>query len=203
MQTERPPTQRALVDLPLHLSDTRLWIEHAFPFVDRHWKVPFFLLDAVGMWPSVLREDLDLRAGGLFSHASSEALQPLGSVPLEELAQLVHFDPWWVLRSKFPRLSPTMTPYLGGYEGPDPAWVDAFKATNISVRFTFQGRPYGVTDLIFEPGMRRLVALEARTSLGRLRNFRYLDVDLTALRRDAPGGGPGFGAPKIGPAKGL
>lgn len=187
MIAERQATQRALVDLPLQLSDHRMWIEHAFPFVDPRWGVAFYLLDPSQAWPVVLRGDLERRQGGLFSRSSSAALLPLGAVPLGELATLVHFDPWWVLLHAFPSL-PRGTAELLGMQmpGPDPLWLEAYRATNIAVRFTLGGRRYGVTDLVFDQGMKRLVALEARTTLGRVQPFRYGEIDLTFLRRTAP-----------------
>lgn len=185
MPTERPPTQRGLVDLPLQLTDRKLWIEHAFPFVDRHWKVVFFLLDPSGALPCIVRETLEPQPGGLFSHASSASLLPLGAVPLAELAELVHFDPWWVLRKSHLDASAEAV-FPDGYRSPDPTWLEAYKATNIAVRFRFGGRRYGVTDLVFESGLGRLASMEARTSLGRIQVFRYGDIDLGLLRRPPP-----------------
>lgn len=184
MADERPPTQKSLTDLPLELTDRRLWVDHVFPFVDRHWRVAFFLLDAGGAGPWVFRETIEPRAPGLRSHASSAALLPLGVVPLEELAGLVHFDPWWVLRRP-----PGWAAPPSGFGSPDALWLEAYKATNIAVRFTLDARRYSVSDLVFEPGLRQLASVEARASLGRIRILRYGDLDLTRLRLPAPSPG--------------
>jgi hypothetical protein len=185
MLAEGATTQLRLVDLPLHLPDQRLHVDHAFPFVDRHWRIAFHLLDLYLAGPRVLRDPLEFRPGGLFCRSDSRALLFLGAVPREELAGLVHFDPWWVFRNPTFAVPSPYAPFAGAGL-PDPGWIEAVKATNIAVRFAHEGRRYAVHDLEFDPGLRRMDALVARGPLGRRVAFHYGEIDLMELRRPAP-----------------
>ncbi len=94
MQAERPVRQRGLTEFNLAFVDGHVWVEYAFPFVDRAWRVAFILLDLSRSGPMILRDGISSRPAGFVTSASVDSLRPLRSVSLEELAVSIHFDPW-------------------------------------------------------------------------------------------------------------
>jgi hypothetical protein len=122
MLAEGATSQLRLLDLPLCFSDQTIYVNHAFPFVDRHWSIAFHLLGLFMAGPRVLRDPLEFRPGGLFCRSDRRALL-LGTVPREELARLVHFDLWWVFRNPAFGVPSTYAPVpQAGL--PDPGWIE-------------------------------------------------------------------------------
>ena len=159
--------QRAIVGRRLDLADSELLTKYTLPFVDASWKVPFVVLDLVGSPPRIFAEPINWDGSRLHSTGSKADLRRIESVPLEDLAHLVHYDPWWVFR----RVS-----------GIGRAWIEAVFATNIATPFRYGGRTHKVRDLIFSAELDRLEEIEARVGLFRSVTFHPGDVELLSLR---------------------
>lgn len=180
-----PTNQLRLVDLRIHFQDRSWPLSHAFPFADARWRVAFVLLEIYGLGLRIQWESLEARPDGLHTRSSTKELQLLGSIPRGDLAGLVHFDPWWVFKSPV-FLMAQGTAGAPGVLAPDPAWIEAVKASNIAVRFEHEGHRYTVEDLVFDPGLRRIEEVRTRDRWSRPRTFRYGEIELLRLRRPAP-----------------
>ncbi len=152
MRPEGGARQRGLVDRRIVFSDAERDVSYVFPFVDRRWRVPFVVVALSAGAPLVL---------------DGPYLRRIESIPLEDLGQLVHYDPWWVFRR---------------VTGVARAWIEAVFATNIAAPFRRGGRTHKVRDLIFSAELDRLEEIEARAGLFRAVSFHPGDVELLTLR---------------------
>src|SRR2546430_7379219 len=139
--------QRAIVGRRLDLADSELLTKYTLPFVDASWKVPFVVLDLVGSPPRIFAEPIHWDGSRLHSTGSKADLRRIESVPPEDLAHLVHYDPWWVFR---------------GVSGVDRTWIEAAFTTNIARPFMHAGERLKIHDLRFADGMERLEAILAK-----------------------------------------
>lgn len=167
MKAEVLHTQRHLVGIRLHLADAELVAKYVFPFVDESWAVAFTAVDAMTQGPRVLRGNLELRSGALYSNASMSHLEKITSVPLERFREVVHFDPWWAFR---------------GIGGVPHEWIDAVIASNLAGTFNHEGTTYKVHDLEFDPSLTRLEALVAKDPFFKTVSFARGDLNLLLLR---------------------
>ncbi len=159
--------QRGLVDRRIVFADSERAVRHVFPFVDRRWRVPFVVVDLSMGAPLVLDSPFRLDQFRFRTALSTSDLRRIESVSLEDLEQLVHYDPWWVFR----RVS-----------GVDRAWIEAVIATNIAAPFRHGGRTHKIRDLVFSAELDRLEEIEARAGLFRAVTFRPGDVELLTLQ---------------------
>lgn len=167
MQTDARSRQRGLVDRRIVFVDGEWPASYVFPFVDRRWRVPFLVLDFSMGPPRVLDGPFRVDQFRFRTALRSSDLRRIESVPLDDLAKLVHYDPWWVFRRA---------------SGVDRAWIEAVFATNIATPFQHQGRTHKVRDLVFSAPLDRLEEIEARSGLFRTVRFRPGDIELLALR---------------------
>jgi len=159
--------QRRLVNLRLHTADVQERVNHAFPFVDRDWKVPFLVLNVAVQGPRLFKGPLEVRADGLHTKGSVTGLRPMDELPIEALADVVHFDPWWVFRVE-PRV--------------DKERAKAIVFTNISGSFDHSGVRYALHDLEFDGNLQELVAVHGKDHFFKPAIFRKGEVDLLGLR---------------------
>src|SRR2546422_5571508 len=143
MQADAGVRQRGLLDRRIAFADTERAANYVFPFIDRRWRVPFIVVDLSMGPPCVLGGPV---RGGQYRFRTplgTSDLRRIESVPLDELAKLVHYDPWWMFR----RVS-----------GVDQAWIEAVFATNIATPFRHGGITHRVRDLVFSANLDRLEA---------------------------------------------
>ena len=159
--------QRAIVGRRLDLADSELLTKYTLPFVDASWKVPFVVLDLVGSPPRIFAEPIHWDGSRLHSTGSKADLRRIESVPLEDLAHLVHYDPWWVFR---------------GVSGVDRTWIEAAFTTNIARPFMHAGKRLKIHDLRFADGMDRLESILAKDDVFRPVELHRGDVDLLSFR---------------------
>jgi len=167
MRPEGGARQRGLVDRRIVFSDGERDASYLFPFVDRRWRVPFVVVALSVGAPLVLDGPLRLDQFRFRTALRSNDLRRIESIPLEDLEQLVHYDPWWVFRR---------------VTGVDRRWTEAVFATNIVAPFLHRGRTHKVRDLIFSAELDRLEEIEARAGLFRAATFHPGDVELLTLR---------------------
>ena len=168
MPPEAGIRQRAIVGRRLALADSELVTKYTLPFVDSTWMVPFVVLDLLGSPPKILSGPLHADDTRLRTLEPRAALRPIESVPIPDIAMLVHYDPWWAFR---------------GVSGVDRTWIQAIFATNIAHPFLHEGKKLKIHDLRFVDGMDRLEALIAKDEVFRTIEFRPGDLDLLELRR--------------------
>jgi len=142
-------------------------VSYLFPFVDRRWRVPFVVVDLSIGAPLVLDGPFRVDQFRFRTALRTNDLRRIESIPLEELKQLVHYDPWWVFR----RVS-----------GVDRGWIEAVFATNIAAPFRHRGRTHKIRDLVFSTELDRLEEIEARAGVFQAVTFRPGDVELLSLR---------------------
>ncbi len=164
---ESGPSQRRLVNLRLHTADREERVNHAFPFVDRDWNVPFIVLNVAVEGPRFMKGPLDVRPDGLHTKESITALRRLDELSAESFAGLVHFDPWWVFRVE-PRVDRERT--------------KAIIATNVAGSFDRGGVRHALHDLEFEGRLQALVAVHAKGPMFQPAVFRKGEIDLLGLR---------------------
>jgi hypothetical protein len=179
MNPEPSLGQREIVGLRMAFEDVELDTKYTLPFVDASWHVPFVVLDLLGHPPRILEAEVHADGRRLQTPASTRALRPIESVPREDFADLVHFDPWWAFR---------------GVSGVERPWIESIFRTNVARPFHHEGRTYKIHDLKFAPGMRKLDALIAKDEVFHPREFLPGDIDLLGLRAK-PAGGPAREAP--------
>ena len=167
MRPEGAVRQRGLVDRRIVFSDAERDVRYLFPFVDRRWRVPFVIVDLGVGAPLVLDGPFRVDQFRFRTALRSNDLRRIESIPLEDLEQLVHYDPWWVFRQ---------------VSGVGRAWIEAVFATNIAAPFRHGGRTHKVRDLIFSAELDRLEEIEARAGLFRAVTFHPGDVELLSLR---------------------
>jgi len=167
MRPEGGVRQRGLVDRRIVFLDEELAASYVFPFVDRRWRVPFVVLALSAGAPLVLDGPLRVDQFRFRTALRTNDLRRIESIPLEDLEQLVHYDPWWMFR----RVS-----------GIGRASIEAVFATNIATPFRYGGRTHKVRDLIFSAELDRLEEIEARVGLFRSVTFHPGDVELLSLR---------------------
>jgi hypothetical protein len=159
--------QRGLVDRRIVFADSERTAGYVFPFIDRRWRVPFLVVDLAIGPPMVLDGPFRVDQFRFRTALRIRDLRRIESVSLEDLEQLVHYDPWWVFRRA---------------SGVSRAWVDAVLATNIAAPFRHGGRKHTVRDLLFSTELDRLEGIEVRSGLFRAVTFRPGDIDLRTLR---------------------
>lgn len=167
MTPERTISQRGIVGKRIAFADSEVVTKYIFPFVDSTWEVPFVVVDGLGMPPRILADRIHFDGRGIFTSARIRTLRPIESIPTEDFAALVHFDPWWAFR---------------GVSGVSRAWQSAIVATNIAHPFHDSRKAFKIHDLRFSDGMDRLEALVAKDDLFHVREFRSGELDLRALR---------------------
>jgi len=167
MRPEGGVRQRGLVDRRVVFSDAERAVSYVFPFVDRRWRVPFVIVNLSTDAPLVLDGPFRIDQFRFRTALRSNDLRRIESIPLEDLEQLVHYDPWWVFRQ---------------VSGVGRAWIEAVFATNIAAPFRHGGRTHKVRDLIFSAELDRLEEIEARAGLFRAVTFHPGDVELLSLR---------------------
>ena len=167
MRPEGRVRQRGLVDRRFVFSDAERDVRYVFPFVDRRWRVPFVVVDLSVGAPLVLDGPFRVDQFRFRTTLRSNDLRRVESIPIEELGQLVHYDPWWVFRR---------------VTGVNRRWIEAVFATNIAAPFRLGGRTHKVRDLIFSADLDRLEEIEARAGLFRAVTFHPGDVELLSLR---------------------
>ena len=167
MRPEGGVRQRGLVDRRIVFSDAERDVSYVFPFVDRRWRVPFVIVDLGVGAPLVLDGPFRVDQFRFRTALRSNDLRRIESIPIEELGQFVHYDPWWVFRR---------------VTGVDRRWIEAVFATNIAVPFRHGGRMHKVRDLIFSTELDRLEEIEAKAGLFRAVTFHPGDVELLNLR---------------------
>ncbi len=160
--------QRSIVGRRIALEDAEIITKYTFPFVDAAWRVAFIVADRIGGPPQTL--DAAIRIEGDHLHASVHVadLRAVESIPLDRIADLVHFDPWWAFR---------------GVSGVDRQWIEAIFSTNIARTFVREKRTWKVHDLRFSDDLRTLEALIAKDESFRTAEFRANEIDLRSLRR--------------------
>jgi len=167
MRPEGGARQRGLVDRRIVFSDAERDVSYVFPFVDRRWRVPFVVVALSAGAPLVLDGPFRVDQFRFRTALRANDLRRIESIPLEDLGQLVHYDPWWVFRR---------------VTGVARAWIEAVFATNIAAPFRRGGRTHKVRDLIFSAELDRLEEIEARAGLFRAVTFHPGDVELLTLR---------------------
>jgi len=167
MRPEGRVRQRGLLDRRFVFSDAERDVSYVFPFVDRRWRVPFVIMDLSVGAPLVLDGPFRVDQFRFRTALRSNDLRRVESIPIEELGQLVHYDPWWVFRR---------------VTGVNRRWIEAVFATNIAAPFRQGGRMHKVRDLIFSAELDRLEEIEARAGLFRAVTFHPGDVELLSLR---------------------
>jgi len=167
MRPEGGARQRGLVDRRIVFSDAERDVSYVFPFVDRRWRVPFVVVALSVGAPLVLDGPFRVDQFRFRTALRANDLRRIESIPLEDLEQLVHYDPWWVFR----RVS-----------GVARAWIEAVFATNIAAPFLHRGRTHKVRDLIFSAELDRLEEIEARAGLFQRVTFHPGDIELLTLR---------------------
>ena len=167
MRPEGGVRQRGLVDRRIVFSDAERAVSYVFPFVDRRWRVPFVIVNLSTDAPLVLDGPFRIDQFRFRTALRSNDLRRIESIPLEDLEQLVHYDPWWVFRR---------------VTGVDRRWIEAVFATNIAAPFRQGGRTHKVRDLIFSAELDRLEEIEARAGLFRAVTFHPGDLELLSLR---------------------
>src|SRR2546428_12939600 len=125
MRPEGGARQRGLVDRRIVFSDTERAVSYVFPFVDRRWRVPFAVVALSVGAPLVLDGPFRVDQFRFRTALGSNDLRRIESIPLEDLEQLVHYDPWWV----FHRVS-----------GAARAWIEPLSATNMPAPSLLRGR---------------------------------------------------------------
>ena len=171
MRPDGTVRQRGLVDRRIVFADSERAANYVFPFVDRKWRVPFVVAD-LGLGPPwVLDGPFRLDRFRFRTALRSNDLRRIESVPLADLAGLIHYDPWWVFR----RVSEV-----------EPSWKAAVFTTNVAAPFRHGGRTYRTLDLVFSAQLDRLETVEARAGLFRTVTFGPGDIELSAMR---PGSG--------------
>lgn len=163
--------QRDLVGRRLLLADGNIETKYTLPFVDRMWRVPFVVFDRLGAPPRILRAKVRSEGRSLHTSATVRDLHPIETIPISDLASLVHFDPWWAFR---------------GISGVDRSYITAIFPTNIARPFQREGRTFKIHDLWFVDGMEKLEAIIAKDEGFRERTFGPKDLDLFDLRRSPP-----------------
>src|SRR2546425_736907 len=146
MRPEGGVRQRGLVDRRIVFSDEELAVSYVFPFVDRRWRVPFVVVALSMGAPLVLDGPFRVDQFRFRTALRTNDLRRIESIPLEDLEQLVHYDPWWVFR----RVS-----------GVGRTWIEAVFATNIAAPFRHGGRTHKVRDLFFSAELDRLEEIES------------------------------------------
>jgi len=168
MRPEGGVRQRGLVDRRFVFSDAERDVRYVFPFVDRRWRVPFVIVDLSAGAPLVLDGPFRVDQFRFRTALRSNELRRIESIPIEELGQLVHYDPWWVFRR---------------VTGVDRRWIEAVFATNIAAPFVHGGRTHKIRDLIFSAELDRLEEIEAKAGMFRQVSFHPGDmIDLLAMR---------------------
>jgi hypothetical protein len=159
--------QRGLIDRRIVFADTERAADYMFPFVDRRWRVPFVVLDLRMGPPYVLDGPLRVDRFRFRTPFRLSDLRRIESVSIEELANLVHYDPWWVFR----RVS-----------GVDQARLEALFATNVVPPFQHGGLTYRVRDFVFSGELDRLQEVQAKRGPFHPKSFRPGDIELLTLR---------------------
>lgn len=159
--------QRHLVNLRFHTADVQERVNHAFPFVDRDWNVPFVVLNVAVQGPRMFKGPLEVKADGLHTKESVTNLRPMEELAVEALKDLVHFDPWWVFRVE-PRVDKERT--------------KAIISTNITGTFERAGVKYALHDLEFDGTLQTLVAMQAKDRIFKPATFRKGEINLLDLR---------------------
>jgi hypothetical protein len=159
--------QRGLLDRRIAFADAERAASYVFPFVDRRWRVPFVVLDLTDGPRMVLDGPFRLDRFRFRTSLRTSDLRRIESVSLEDLNELVHYDPWWVFRRA---------------SGVDRAWVEAIFATNIAAPFRYGGRAYKIRDLVFSSDLNYLEAIEAKVGLFQGVTFHPGDIDLLTVR---------------------
>lgn len=172
MPHETGVRQRDLVGRRLALVDTEPLTKYILPFVDPTWRVPFLVVDRMGGPPLVLTGPVSVEPGRVRSAARKADLRPIESIPRDDFAALVHYDPWWAFR---------------GVSGVDRPWVEAVFATNIAGTFARDGRRLKVHDLRFSSGLEKLEAVITKDETFRVVELGPSQVELLSLRRSPKG----------------
>src|SRR5947209_19442535 len=163
MRPEGGVRQRGLVDRRIVFSDEELAVSYVFPFVDRRWRVPFVVVALSMGAPLVLDGPFRVDQFRFRTALRTNDLRRIESIPLEDLEQLVHYDPWWVFR----RVS-----------GVGRIWIEAVFATNIAAPFRQGGRTHKVRDLFFSAELEGREEIDARHGLLRSRSFQTGDAEV-------------------------
>src|SRR5437899_3469919 len=171
MLPEAGVRQRGLVDRRIVFADAERTADYMFPFIDRRWRVPFIVVDLSMGPPWVLDGPIRVDQYRFRTPLRTSDLRRIESVPLDELAKLVHYDPWWVFR----RVS-----------GVDRAWIEAVFAANIPTPFRHGGTTHRVRDLVFSANLDRLAAVEAKRGAFHAVTIHPGDIELLALRSSPP-----------------
>jgi hypothetical protein len=161
------PRQRHLVNLRLHTADVQERLNHAFPFVDQEWNVPFLILNVSVQGPRLFRGPLEVRSDGLHTKESVTSLRPVDELSPESFQALVHFDPWWVFRVE-PRVDKERT--------------KAIVSTNVSGTFEHEGVKYALHDLEFDTTLQNLIAVHAKDRFFKPAVFQRGEINLLDLR---------------------
>ncbi len=172
MLPEAGVRQRGLVDRRIVFADAERTADYMFPFIDRRWRVPLIVLDLSMGPPWILDGPFRVDQFRFRTPLRTSDLRRIESVPLDELAKLVHYDPWWVFR----RVS-----------GVDRAWIEALFATNVAASFQHAGLTYRIRDLVFSAELDRLQEIDAKRGPFRAMTFRPGDIELLTLRSSPPG----------------
>lgn len=165
-------SQRHLVNLRLHTADVQERVNHAFPFVDRDWNVPFLVLNVAVQGPRTFKGPLEVKPDGLHTKESITSLRPMDELPVEALKDLVHFDPWWVFRVE-PRV--------------DKERAKAIISTNITGSFEHERVKYTLHDVEFDGTLQTLTAVHAKNRVFKPAAFRKGEIDLLDLRHSRKG----------------
>src|SRR3989442_11220952 len=171
MQADAGVRQRGLLARRIAFADTERAANYVFPFIDRRWRVPFIVVGLSMGPPCVLEVPIRVDQYRFRTPLGTSDLRRIESVPLDELAKLVHYDPWWMFR----RVS-----------GVDQAWIEAVFATNIATPFRHGGITHRVRDLVFSANLDRLEAGEGRPAAFPPRAFPPGDNGAAALRTVSP-----------------
>lgn len=173
MPHETGVRQRELVGRRLALADAELLTKYILPFVDASWHVPFLTVDRMGGPPQILAGPVSLEEGTIRTTARASDLRRIESIPQEDFATLVHFDPWWAFR---------------GVSGVDRRWIEAVFTTNIARTFTHDHQRLKVHDVRFSSGLEKLEAVVTKDDRFRVVEFHPAEIDLLSLRRDPRAG---------------
>jgi len=170
MPPEEGIRQRDIVGRRIVFSDGERFSKYTLPFIDANWRILLTVLDLIGSPPKVLEGAVYRDGARLRTTLREGELKGIESIPLERLALLVHFDPWWAFR---------------GVSGVDRRWIEAIFATNIAHPFHHDGKTWKVHDLACSDGLDRLEGLVAKDDLFRAVTFHPGDIDLLGLRPKA------------------
>src|SRR3989449_9972318 len=98
MQADAGVRQRGLLDRRIAFADTERAANYVFPFIDRRWRGPFIVVGLSMGPPGVLEVPVRVDQYRFCTPLCTSDLRRNESVPPHELAELLHYDSWWMFR---------------------------------------------------------------------------------------------------------